>query len=184
MMRADRLTSAPIVGRFYLVPLVFARWHGIFEPWPVMGPAHTDIEFFDFGDEHYHIDGRFLTSRQFKLVDECAPWRAPAAELQAAPLHNYRGGPLPKPVLTKRKCNSAHHPYEHGDKKPIQDLRKHYAGTKCERGKGGWICPHRKASLGSVQVVDGVVTCPLHGLMFDAATGVALTATQRDGAAE
>lgn len=177
--RADRLTSEPIVGRYYFVPVVIAKWHSLIESWPVMGPPHTDIEFFNFAHEHYHIDGRFLTKRQIKVVEECAPWREPIAELQAAPLHDGFLGKLPKATLTKRRCISVHLPYAHGEKKPIQDLRKHYAGAQCEHGKGGWICPHRKASLGSVQIIDGIITCPLHGLQFDAVTGVALSSTDR-----
>lgn len=184
LSRLDSLSAAPIVGRFYLVPVVTARWCGLIEPWPVMGPLHADIEFFNFGEKHYHIDGRFLTARQLKLIEEYAPWREPAAEIQAAPLHNYLGGKLPKPFLTKRRCRSDQSPYHHGDKKPVIDLRKHYAGSQCEHGKAGWICPHRKASLGSVAVIDGIVTCPLHGLQFDAATGVALTSTMPRGAAK
>jgi Rieske 2Fe-2S protein len=57
------------------------------------------------------------------------------------------------------------------DTSPVHTLRKLFAGHQCAAGKGGWICPHRKASLGSIQPVDGIITCPLHGLRIDAATG-------------
>jgi hypothetical protein len=171
--RIDRLTAPPKVGRFYLVPTVYAIWHDLRSDWPVIGPLHTDVEFFDFKHDHYHLDWRFLSARQ---RSQASTWReSPAADVQAAPLHAYIGEPeLPKPVWTKRRCNRLDAPYEHGDKKPIKDLREHFSGVQCERGKAGWICPHRKASLGSVAIVDGVITCPLHGLRIDAATGLTL----------
>ena len=33
------------------------------------------------------------------------------------------------------------------------------------------ICPHKGADLSRMPVRDGCVTCPLHGLRFDAETG-------------
>lgn len=178
MERVDRLTAPPVVGSYYLVPVIMAKWNHHLAAWPVMGSLHSDAEFFEFKEVHYHIDGRFLSRRLRKEAEETSYYSGPAA-LQAIPLHAYRGeSPLPKPVLARRRCVSAGLPYEHGGKKPIEDLRAHFAGAQCERGKGGWICPHRKASLGSVEVIDGVITCPLHGLRFDAATGVALPPTE------
>ncbi|MBX9847503.1 MAG: Rieske 2Fe-2S domain-containing protein [Xanthobacteraceae bacterium] len=50
----------------------------------------------------------------------------------------------------------------------------HFAGTQCARGKGGFICQHRNAVLGSIEPRDGVITCPLHGLRIGAQTGVVL----------
>lgn len=53
-------------------------------------------------------------------------------------------------------------------------IQRHYAGAKCAKGKGGWVCPHQKASLGSIMPIDGVITCPLHGLKIDAETGIVI----------
>ena len=36
------------------------------------------------------------------------------------------------------------------------------------------ICPHKGADLSTVPAVDGVITCPLHGLRFFAPTGEAI----------
>ncbi len=60
------------------------------------------------------------------------------------------------------------------DTRPMAALIAKFAGQECAAGKGGWICPHRKASLGSIQPVDGIITCPLHGLRIDAASGKVL----------
>lgn len=176
VQRADRCTEPLVSGRYYLVPVVTAKWNHLLAEWPVMGSLHTDAEFFEFKKEHYHVDGRFLTKRQIEFAEsQC---RTLAAEVQAVPLHAYPGEPsLPKPVLTKRRCWTPSLPYEHGDRTPIQNIRRHYAGTQCAIGKGGWICPHRKVSLGSVKAIDGIITCPLHGLRFDATSGVAMTST-------
>lgn len=176
--RVDRLTAPPIVGDYYLVPVVTAKWNHHLAGWPVIGPLHTDTEFFAFKQDHYHIDARFLSRRLRQVADETIWYYSAAAHIQAAPLHAYSDAPpLPKPVMARRRCVSTGPSYEHGEKKPILELRAHFAGTQCERGKGGWICPHRKASLGSIAAIDGVITCPLHGLRFDAATGVALPST-------
>lgn len=184
LQRADRVTEPLVEGRYYLVPVITAKWHYVMSSWPVVGPPHTDLEFFDFKPEHYHVDGRFFTAPQIKIAEDSYRSRSLAAEVQAIPLHAYPGEPpLSKPVLKKRRCNFPFLPYEHGAEKPIKDLRTHYAGTQCERGKGGWICPHRKASLGSVTPIDGVVTCPLHGLRINAETGFVLSPADRQDAA-
>lgn len=41
--------------------------------------------------------------------------------------------------------------------------------------------PHRKFSLGSIEPINGVITCPLHGMQIDAATGRALAPNQTGG---
>lgn len=172
MMRADRLTEPPVIGRYYLVPVIRAKWHYVEADWPVMGPLHADADFFDFRPEHYHVDARFFTKPQIDVAE--SGWYRLAEDVQAVPLHAYPGDPeLPKPILKRRRCRFPQIPYEHGDKGAIKNLRKHYAGAQCQTGKGGWICPHRKFPLGSVQAIDGILTCPLHGLQFDAATGIA-----------
>jgi nitrite reductase/ring-hydroxylating ferredoxin subunit len=48
------------------------------------------------------------------------------------------------------------------------------AAMRCRRGKAGWICPHKGIALGSVPAVDGVITCPGHGLRICAASGEVL----------
>lgn len=177
LQRVDRTDQPLVVGRYYLVPVVTMTWHGHLSSWPVIGPPHTDVEFFNFTKEHYHIDGRFLSVPQWKIAEES--YRTAENNIQSAPLHPARGKDLPKPTIEKRRCNRPDLAYVHGHQEPIQQIRTHFAGTQCERGKGGWICPHRKASLGSVAAVDGVITCPLHGLQIDAASGLVLSSTHR-----
>jgi hypothetical protein len=166
--RVDRQTAPLVEGRFYLVPTIAAKWCGKFAVWPVIGPMHDDREIFNFELDHYHVDARFLPRR----------FRHPELAF-SHPLH--RGwpytddaAPLPSPTLRRRLCALAHLGFEvpYGvNPAPWKELCRAFAGQQCTAGKGGWICPHRKASLGSIQAVDGIITCPLHGLRIDAATG-------------
>lgn len=91
LQRVDRLKEPPVVGKFYLVPTVYGRWHDKITDWPVIGNRHNDVEFFGLHAEHYHLDYRFVQIRK--------PWLA-----STAPLHAHSGVPLRKPVLSRRKC--------------------------------------------------------------------------------
>lgn len=168
--RANCMTGPLIEGQFYLVPTVKAKWYGKLASWPVIGPLHEDVEFFRFRFDHYHVDARFL-ARGVRN-----PYR-----VYEGPLHVLPGEPpLPKPVMSRRRCVRAHlefHVNYFRDTSPLPALRKHFAGRQCAHGKGGWICPHRKASLGSIVPVDGIITCPLHGLQINAASGKVLEAS-------
>jgi nitrite reductase/ring-hydroxylating ferredoxin subunit len=173
--RVDRLTSAAVVGQFYLVPTVFAEWDYRLDHWPVIGPFHADKQFFDFEYGHYHIDGRFLNARQQRHAER--RFYTFTAQIQRTPLMTKEGtlnDPMPKTELRRRKCHVSHLDYEHHHEVPVKKLLNHFAGQQCAHGKAGWICPHQKASLGSVAAIDGVITCPLHGLRIDATSGVVL----------
>jgi hypothetical protein len=175
MQRIDQITEPPIVGRYYLVPTVFVRWHHKLSHWPVIGPPHEDKEFFNFDLTHYHIDGRFLNADQRQHAEYYSTLEY---IIESAPLHADRYDPtavMPKPVYMKKRCWSANLDYVHHHQKPVQEVAKAFVGHQCVgRGKAGWICPHRKASLGSVMAIDGVITCPLHGLRINAESGVVI----------
>lgn len=167
--RIDRLTTPPIVGRFYLVPTVRTAWCGKLADWPVIGPKHDDREFFAFSEPHYHLDARFLR-----------PGHPGIHKTLNYPVHWPRGldGVMPKPVWRRRKCQRTTNDFN-PHHATITAMCVAFAGRQCALGPGGWICPHRKAALGSVVPVDGIIICPLHGLKIDAATGVCLTTEAR-----
>lgn len=187
--RADRQTAPLVEGRFYLVSTVRGSWFGKIADWPVIGPLHEDREIFNFPWVHYHVDGRFLPRRpEWKVV-----------ETFSRPLHvGSTNSSLPRPVLRPRKCIRAHVPYcisgagTYRDTRPIEALRERYAGHQCKHGKGGWICPHRNAPLGSIAPAPDtirdaagpriglVITCPLHGLRIEAETGIVLPDRQTE----
>ncbi len=92
--------------------------------------------------------------------------------VQGMPLNHVglKSGP-PKPTLRRMRCTMAHSTWGHEDSKLVVDLNRSFAGTRCAKGKRGWVCPHKQFPLGPVAAIGGVVTCPLHGLRVDAETG-------------
>jgi hypothetical protein len=157
MERVDRMTQPPIVGQFYLVPVVHGKWYAREGDYPVIGSRHNDIEFFDFERTHYHLDFRFVRD-------------ADVMRASTAPLHDFPDFPLSKPALKRRKCLRQQHTFD-GPSKIMDPFRAAFAGQQCANSKLGWICPHKKIVLGSTPVIGGIVTCPLHGLRIDAETG-------------
>lgn len=145
LQRVDRLTEPVVEGRYYLVPTVEAIHFQHLTAWPVIGPEHSDAEFFNFRANHYHIDGRFLSQRLMRHVPDNR-W------LHSSPLQTHYAlnpGGLPRPVWRRRRCRTALLSYPLNDEKPMIALQAAFAGKACTAGKGGWICPHRKAPLGS-----------------------------------
>lgn len=174
--RIEDITTPPVVGRFYGVPTVEAYWYNRLMPWPVMGARHADREHFDFPHEHYHIDPRFVSRRIWDSMMWWGDEAAAASTFFRTPLTGRvdwrRGSDLGPVVRRRRKCQRAMPEYPYGDKDPVQSLRRAFAGVPAIPSKRGWICPHRKAPLGSIQPDEhGVITCPLHGLRFCAKTG-------------
>lgn len=188
--RADKLTAPPVVGKFYLVPAIkwsFSTTWGngrgpVLEQleslpdakwWPVWGRKHNDIEFFNFPNKHYHLDPRFLTKRQWCEFD--TGWREPLASLQGKPL-NHRDlpdGPV-RPQLRRMKCTMAHAAWHHDEQQNCVALNRVLAGKQCVKSKLGFLCPHQRFPLASVEPRDGVITCPLHGLRINAETGICI----------
>lgn len=161
--RVDRLTSPPVIGQFYLVPTIRYEWFNKVRPWPVMGAIHNDADRFPLPDEHYHLDPRFIPA-----------WGLYRRPFATPLIQHYERGPMPSIEFRAVRCRRAMPVYPHHDQKIIIGIQRDYAEQQCASGKGGWICPHRKFSLGSIEPIDGVITCPLHGMKIDAATGRAM----------
>ena len=177
MMFAVDATEPLVPGRFYQVPCIFYRYCGMTDWWPVLGPRHKDVAFLNFPHLHYHVDGRFLSKRQRRhLAGYAMSLETLAGMVSSRPL-NLRNGepPPPEPTVKRRKCSLARIDYAQHHQPNIQKIATHFAAHKCKRGEQGWICPHQATPLGSIAPVDGVITCPLHGLRIDAATGLVLT---------
>lgn len=194
LQRSDRLKEPPVVGCYYLVPAILwnrnapwgardysekqiladlqdtkgAKW------WPVWGSKHNDVEFFGFHPLHYHIDPRFLTKLQINKSKGFGI-RSALQNIQAQPLSHIslKSGP-PKPQLRRMRCSMAYAEWGHADATTVTEMNIAFAGQQCAKGKRGFVCPHKLFPLGSIEAIDGVVTCPLHGLRIDAATGKCL----------
>lgn len=181
LQRIDRMSEPPVVGRWYMVPCVFAKWREDYEYWPVVGHEHDDLQFFNFPYRHYHVDARFLTRPQRLAlgyyVDRLDPERVAEACISQPLQTNDRGcnvGGLP--TLQRKRCSMG--PIQASqrilDAPNWNKLASHYAGQQCRQGRRGWICPHQNVALGNVAAINGVIHCPLHGLRIDAVTGICL----------
>jgi nitrite reductase/ring-hydroxylating ferredoxin subunit len=187
MERITDLTAPPIVGRRYLVPTIKWPHYGYVREWPVFPIRHSDVEFLNFANPHYHVDPRFVGIRAWRAAVDWGSWsgldETAFSSFQRAPLCRDRLGEWardPGHALTwsVRRCHRAEIPYQHHDKASIQALAKHFDGHQAKRGARGWVCPHKRFALGSiVPDAEGVLTCPLHGLRIAADTGRCLGPT-------
>lgn len=164
------------VGKFYEVHCVYARLHSDIAWWPVMGEAHRDSEIIGFDPLHYHVDWRFVSSRLYKRYIQRA--RRGTLEEYAIPLML-----MPEPGWNVRRIEESFSTLKHQQMKLmckrqfsayprsrvpwLARLSEHHAGTCLKRN----VCPHRGYDLSHEPVVDGIVTCPLHGLSWNVNTG-------------
>lgn len=180
MERIDEITGPPVVGKFYLVPTIHYVYCEMTDYWPVIGPKHNDIEYFNFYPLHYHVDGRFLSKRvsrrlsryvypRFSVSD--GPWPC----VNSRPLSqrdHIRGNnhSLPHPVWRRRKCLFSVAKYVYGEVAAVKELNDAMAGCRPILAKNGrYLCPHRKSDITTIPAgPDGVLVCPLHGLKIDA----------------
>lgn len=188
MQRLDGVTAPLEVGKFYLVPTVRGEWNRMVRDWPVIGPRHNDAQCLNFEFQHYHLDGRFLTEPKAVWWEWVGFWR----QVGGAPLMLDAAGEravLPAPIWRRRLCRHAVSPHV----ETVYPLTVHAPAWQCHfdqwTGKQschdgrGWVCPHRSVSLADHVAVDGVITCPLHLLRIDAATGVVLPPVKHEVAA-
>lgn len=165
------------VGRFYVVPCVLGKWRHLTRYWPVMGSQHEDREHLDFPHQHYHIDWRFVGRPDIDWFGAALQGHTDhdglaanyGVPLMVGPRINVGG--LPKPVLRRRKCHREHvlpfHRVARGGWQ--KSMETAYVGCKLAAGR---VCPHRGYDLSREPVnADGTITCPLHGLRWNAATG-------------
>lgn len=165
------------VGKFYKVPCVRGAWGSetYIRDWPVMGSLHEDGEIIKFPHQHYHIDWRFVQARIIGVDDGLDVLRRGRTFLEhqyAIPLITWaRLNPdgLPPPVMRRRKCQRAHHlPFERPAITWMPKLEAAHATCKLT----GLVCPHRGYDLSHEPVADdGTITCPMHGLRWNAFTG-------------
>lgn len=176
LQRINEMTAPPVVGKRYLVPCVHYIWLGRRSWWPTIGPKHEDTEILNFPWRHYHVDGRFLTQYQRQIADRYSYNRDWQYQVSGCPL-SY-GAEEPPDTVTYRPltCTSqaVDYPFETAQADWRPKLVEAYDHQRLRRDANGvWICPHRGAPLGSIKPDEcGVITCPLHGLRWCAATGL------------
>jgi hypothetical protein len=181
VQRVDELTEPPVEGQAYLVPVLTAVWLEQFGEWPLLGPPHNDGDLTLIDATHWHVDPRFLPLDftfsadvdpeplyiETPKVSADHPWLA-LIEQPPKIVH------LPIPEWKPRTCVRPHVEFTwpwSPQRGFVQCVRQTFAGAQCQRGSGGWICPHKGTPLGSIMPVDGVIVCPQHGLRIDAHSG-------------
>lgn len=167
------------VGKRFAIQCVHGRLYDHIAWWPVMGEAHRDAEIVNFPHLHYHVDWRFVSDRTYQR-HVGRPSRGESINAHVVPLMllprlapNTAMDDAPHEIVSKvrrLKCKRMLPAYPHGLTGWMNALAAHYAGACLKRG----VCPHRGYDISREPVVDGVVTCPLHGLRWNVETGAAV----------
>jgi hypothetical protein len=157
------------VGKYYQVPCVkgtetppFLNFAKKGQWIPILLPKHDDPEI-GAPFQHYHLDFRFLTEWSLK--------KAGFAWVLAQP-HGYgethqRKFYQEEIVYRRMKCKREMPQYPRHIARWMPTLCAKYKGSRLVNGK----CPHKGIDLSGCVPVNGVVTCPGHGLMWDVETG-------------
>ena len=177
-----RQTGTFEVGKFYRVPTVRGLWRGMDADWVVLGPLHEDKEVIGFDEQHYHLHPQFNSDvilNAFRGVPDV--FSMPLTEVKGVKGYGVPDVPLGPVVYRRRKCMREMPAYPRYAPPWLSKLES-WMATK---GKPRIdvkhpICPHRGADLSKVPVVDGCVTCPLHGLKWNASTGELVRVRSRE----
>lgn len=181
--QAPEAAAVFVIGQWYEVPCVFFPYLGYpSQWWPVLGPRHSDARIIGFADEHFHVDIRFVTKAQRRIMDAyCEHRRDGVHTVFASPISQRRQWsdfdgpphiPAEEPTIKRKQCKSVFPDYTAIGRwhQPLEDA---YECAKMVNG----ICPHQGAPLEGLEVRDGVVTCPLHGLRWSVDTGLLVRRT-------
>lgn len=187
------MTGGMRVGTFHEVPCVRTIWPGqdaLYQniEWiPVLGPPHEDSGVINFPRRHWHVDRRFLTERKLRettqegaKLDEA--FRMPVSKVwpehpglpatgTRVCLLPARGIPGESYLRVMRRRMSQPYPgYPGPDLIPwLAALHEEFMEARLGENL---VCPHRGAPLAGMELDQEVcVTCPMHGLRWNAATG-------------
>jgi hypothetical protein len=156
------------LGKFYEVPAVLVNvWNG-FRGWiPVIGPKHEDAEIVGFPYTHFHIDWLFASARTFnnacRSMDQSYVYGSVVQCPDSFGRAVIEEGPTPRRMKYKRELPE----YPVNKAKWIPALEKEFSCAKLVAGK----CPHRGIPVAAMLREGDVLTCPGHGLRFNAITG-------------
>lgn len=169
MIKVDETSRVLMEGQTYLVPIIEGSLSGKWptKSFPVIGPRHYDVEFFNVHAPHYHLDLRFINFTDWYRSDKGT----------TVLVGRKADGSLPSVHYEPMKCLQSQVVIydvrsESGPPDAYKQLVTHFEGRKCEGSKQeGWTCPHKGTFLGDT---NGVITCPAHGLKIDNRTGKVL----------
>lgn len=176
--KVENITRPLIKGEIFLVPCVYSEKYENYELteqelWmdldhfprsvlkhnitPVINHPHSDKENGQ-NEIHYHADYRFMHTQDpnnpveiknthYHFVSDARPVKHDNIKIKYFPL----------PVINENPSFIT----------PVKFIKKSKLKHKCiHKGK----CPHRGYDLSQSKSIDGVITCPLHGLKFNSET--------------
>jgi len=155
-------------GEMYLVPCFVREDLSIEKLFvtPVINHPHSDKENGQIGT-HYHADYRFIKHKadsDFPTVINKHSKHVFAENVRPIDELSGKLEYYVLPVVNEDFTGIT----------PVDLISKSKMKHKCiHKGK----CPHRGYDLSQVKAIDGKITCPLHGLEFDAVTKELLTKT-------
>ncbi len=172
--KVDEIKRPLIVGEKLLVPCLCKvnynhKWN-VFDVIPVINLPHSDIENGQY-DIHYHVDYRFVDfnkksgskqkgySKYINVIDPTG-----------GRINKDTFGDIQYIVLPVKNKN-------HSLATAIELIQNSQLTHNCiHKGK----CPHKGYDLSQEVSVNGIITCPLHGLKFDVSNNNVLTPDMLD----
>lgn len=177
-----------IIGQSYLRPCIRAQWNQFHAQWiPVLGTIHRDVEHIMADFDHVHVDYRFMPA---KIRNETERELDQSTRIfKVNPVHSEPvSNVLPLGYETPITLEAAARiqtdlwldvmPCTYAGPYPeypasfvhwMKDLSKAYRNARLIDGH---ICPHQGTDLTGIEPDrNGNVTCPLHGLCWNAKTG-------------
>lgn len=158
-----------ILGQYYQVPAVRVDdFHG-FDGWmPVNTPEHEDAEVINYPWQHFHVDWRFAPTSVWKYL---SIWHEGSRIFGSVVMRTKTNG-VPQtvegPTLKRMKYKRELPPYPHDIAPWTRRLAEQFACSKLIDGK----CPHRGTPVSAMIREGDILTCPAHGLRWNAITGL------------
>src|SRR6266404_1405733 len=164
-----------VIGQFYRVPAVRVKnWCGFSGRLPVIGPKHSDAEIVKFPWPHWHIDWQFAPTKAWNYAYAVRdPGYVYGRPIQCPNNRNevvVQEGPADRLMKCKRPLPPYIKSPSSWKEDWIKELRKAFCDSKITNG----LCPHRGIPASAMIREGNILTCPGHGLQFDAGTGFAL----------
>ncbi len=165
------LQEIPVIGNFYEVDCT--NLNGTLNvDIPILNSPHNDSEITDQKFDHTHVDYRFICDVDLERVGNHYKCFEPHGHfsrqvsipaLIASNINIYKK----RLQCLRHFCveNDNSHVFKVGTVQKLAEKNKYSLNMESK------ICPHHGTNLKSCKVIDGVITCPAHGLRFSAKTG-------------
>lgn len=151
IVRREKLVSSWEDVDGYMSPIHTYKTHVT----PVINHPHSDRENGQ-SHVHYHADFRFIDVEDNKISNEHSKYFSVESLRPQQHIHGEIEY-IELPVVNE----------EFLGRTEVRHIKNSKLKHKCiHKGK----CPHRGYDLSQVKAVDGIITCPLHGLQFDSET--------------